>query len=445
MKSDLHKLRYKTALFVLLAWGSLMFTGYIGGIDLLEHYSYAAGSGATNKKSATPVPLIAKGIPVDWWFVFKFNGAGFPGCGDSKQSDCLFGGSVQDYDGKFSQQYVYANSKEPSLKKGSGCVGSTLMDPVGATFDQVYNGAFYYVIWNDQFYGDPVIQGCTKSCGAPWGHSKGMLAWNEAGDGFVMQVSTPSWPASGNKSSARESDGNTLGCIDDNDVKVSQHFFALRLNKDDTIKVLQALQNSSVVTDPDNPQIVSNGGPADIQNLALKLGKKSRSTTNIITTLSTGVKVLSKPSSLHVPPWQLVSAELAGLPLRTATWWATPKINTTTVSTTVTCWYEDLGTPGPVQIATSGTWDGSTFSLRGGPQLDGNHAKIGVSADSNQPYVIFGDLNQQGAVEGNCASSQNGRGGTFYILNDKPLFNDVTKLIAGETASTAASTKGKTH
>jgi hypothetical protein len=105
-----------------------------------------------------------------------------------------------------------------------------------------------------------------------------MLAWNDEGEGFVMQVSTPSWPASGNSSSPRK-DGNTLGCVTDNNVKVSQHFFALRLNKDDLAKVLAALQNASVVTDPANPQIVRNGGPSEVQDLVKKLGKKSASTT----------------------------------------------------------------------------------------------------------------------------------------------------------------------
>src|SRR5204863_8132467 len=120
-------------------------------------------------------------------------------------------------------------------------------DPVGATFDGVYNDGFFYVIWNDQFYGDPAIAGCTNSCSSPWGHSKGMLAWNDAGDGFVMQVSTPSWPAAGSKLSPRKTDGNTLGCVTDDDVKVSQHFFALKLTKDDVVKVLKALKNASVV------------------------------------------------------------------------------------------------------------------------------------------------------------------------------------------------------
>jgi hypothetical protein len=169
-----------------------------------------------------------------------------------------------------------------------------------------------------------------------------------------------------------------------------------------------------------------------------KLGKKSKSTTNMKVKLSSGVELISKPSGLHVPPWQLVSATLNGLPLRTATWWANPKIDTTTESTKITCWDNDLGSPGPVQIATTGEWEGTSFSLKGGPQLDSNHAKFGVSIDPSQPYAIFGDLNQQGALSGDkCSSSQNGRGGTFYILSNKTLFDGLTNLIKGETADVA--------
>ncbi|NVN93349.1 MAG: hypothetical protein HXX11_22515 [Desulfuromonadales bacterium] len=381
-----------------------------------------------------PAPLLEKGHPVDWWFVFKFNAATSPGCGGTAQRNCLFGGAVQDYKGQYSQQFVYASSENPALQQGTGCVGDTLKDPVGATFDEIYNGSFNYVIWNDQFYGDPAIQGCGDSCGSPWGHSKGLVAWNDTGEGYVMQVSTPSWPASGSASTPR-ADGNTLGCIHDNDVKVSQHFFALKLSKDDIKKVIQALQNASVVTDPTNKQIVHNGGPSDVQELVKQLGIKSSVATQMVTTLSSGVKLISKPSELHVPPWQMVSATLDGTPLRAATWWANPKIETTSTTTKIDCWSNSLGAPGPVQIATSGQWNGKVFSLKGGPQLDSNHAKIGVSTNTSQPYAIFGDLNQQGALSGNCASSQNGRGGLFYVLNNKPLFDGLTNLIKGETAT----------
>jgi hypothetical protein len=215
---------------------------------------------------------------------------------------------------------------------------------------------------------------------------------------------------------------------------MSQHFFALKLNKEDVKTVLECLQNASVVTDPNNLQIVRNGGPSDIQDLVKQLGKKSKSAKNMKITLSSGVELISKPSRLHVPPWQLVSATLNGLPLRTATWWAYPKIDTTTDSTNVTCWNNDLGSPGPVQIATTGEWGGKSFSLKGGS----NHAKLGVSTDPTQPYSIFGDLNQQGALSGEkCDSSQNGRGGTFYIITNKTLFDGLTNLIKGETADAA--------
>ena len=186
----------------------------------------------------------------------------------------------------------------------------------------------------------------------PAGHSKGLLAWNSDGNGMVLQVSTPSWPGSGSSGEPRKTDGNTLGCVADNDVLVSQHFFALALTKPDVVAVLKALANASVVTDPAKLQIVNNGGPADIQALVNGLGKVSKSKTATTATLSSGVLLISKPSDLNVPPWQMVSALLGGEPLRAATWWANPEIPTTTASTPVGCWDKSLGAPGAVEIAT---------------------------------------------------------------------------------------------
>src|SRR5437899_546157 len=99
------------------------------------------------------------------------------------------------------------------------------------------------------------------SANAPWGHSKGLLAWNDAGEGFVMQVSTPSWPGSGTSSIKRKA-GNTLGCISsNNNLLASQHFFALKLNKTDLVKVLTATKSACLVTDPTKLQLVRNGAP----------------------------------------------------------------------------------------------------------------------------------------------------------------------------------------
>ncbi|OGS93188.1 MAG: hypothetical protein A2061_01510 [Gallionellales bacterium GWA2_59_43] len=384
-------------------------------------------------------PLLAENKPVDWWFAFKFNAATFPGDESQESNPGIFGGAPKDYKGEFCLSYAVASSASPTLQMGDGYIGGSLNDPLGATFDQLYNGACNYVVWNDQFYNDPL-----ESQGAPWGHSKGFLAWDDAGAGFVVQVSTPSWPASGSKDHPRQTDGNTLGCINDDDVRVSQHFFALKLNADDVKIVLAGLANASVVTDPTKIQIVRNVGPADIQKLVNALGKESASTIPSMITLSSGVRFITKPSQLHVAPWQMVSAALGSLPLRVASWWADPKINSTDATTPINCWNAAmLGQPGPVQIATTGTWQGKSIGLEGGDGNQFNHAKLGVSMDAAQPLSIFGDMNQQGTLCGiekekvPCASSQNGRGGLFFVLQQKELYESLSVLLKGESAAVA--------
>ena len=402
------------------------------GLGLLVGFAgMAQAAGPDNLLS----PLLAPGKQVDWVFVFKLNTKHFPGCGTGVQRACPFGGTVQDE--AFGQQFVFASSANEALQKGSGCAGDSPADPLGATFDQVYNGSYYYVVWNDQFYSDPKITGCSgDSCASPWGHAKGMLAWNDQGEGFVLQVTTPSWPAAGSKLFPRKTDGNTLGCTKDDNVKVSQHFFALKLDKGDVLAVLKALQNASVVTDPKNKQVVRNGGPANVQQLVSALGTQSASTQMLRIGLSSGVGLISKPSKLHVPPWQMVSAALGGVPLRAATWWTAPAIATTESASKVACWDNSLGSPGPVAIATTGQWDGTAFGLTGGPGPDFNHAKIGVSTGGNFRFSIFGDMNQQGSLSGpNCGSSQNGRGGLFFVVENSKLSDSIGALIKGDTAA----------
>jgi hypothetical protein len=222
-------------------------------------------------------------------------------------------------------------------------------------------------------------------------------------------------------------------------VQVSQHFFALKLTKSDVVMVLTALKNASVVTDPKNLQIVKNGGPADIQQLVTDLGTKSRSHEYLLQTLSSNVELISKPSGLHVPPWQMVSSLLGGVSLRTATWWTKPQINSTAKSQVPACWDATLHQPpGAVEIATSGQWANTTFGLTGGLGTNYNHAKVGVSTSNGDAMTIFGDMNQQGSLDGpNCASSQNGRGGLFYVLKEKTLTESVTTLLTGGTAASA--------
>lgn len=387
-----------------------------------------------------PKPLIRDGQPVDWWFVFKFNTASFPRCSSSTEEErvCPFGGSPHKAVDRYSEQFVYASSESPVLQKGRGCLGETDADPIGSTFSHVFNGDYFYVVWNDQFYDDPKIKGCTKFCAGPWGHSKGMLSWNEDGEGVVMQVTTPSWPASGSTNFPREG-GNTLGCVlNDNNILVSQHFFASRLSKADVVTVLKALQRASVVTEPKNQQIVKNGGPTDIRKLVSSLGRKSTATTYARTQLSNGVELVVKPSALNVPPWQFMSAVLGAVPLRVATWWQSSRIYTTRPATPISCWDKSLGKRGAVQIATSGQWQGSNFGLKGGGNTNGNHAKIGVSTAPDKAYAIFGDLNQEGHLTENCGDKQNGRGGMFFVVDNAELRDSVAELIKGDTAPNKA-------
>ena len=43
-------------------------------------------------------------------------------------------------------------------------------------------------------------------------------------------------------------------------------------------------------------------------------------------------------------------------------------------------------------------------------------------------------MNQQGAISGNCKSSQNGRGGLFFVIDDADLSKTVGELITGGSA-----------
>jgi hypothetical protein len=396
-----------------------------------------AGSGHAQ---SAPAPLLQKGAsPVDWWFVFKFNTNSFPGCVANVQRACIFGGDVQDYPKGFGLQSIAASSANPTLHNDNGCLGESTADPIGATFDEIYNGNFNYLIWNDQFYNDPNLPACNGKtfCDVPWGHSKGVLAWNDQGEGVVMQVSTPNWPGSGSPNFSRHN-GNTLGCMTDNDGKpqndvwVSQHFFALRLTKSDVVAVLRALQRASVVTQAQagpgtQSQIVRNGGPADIQQLVSELGQVSEDKSLLTSTLSTGVQVISKPPKLNVPPWQMVSAVLGGLPLTVATWLTGANKIDDTQAGRPECWDQTLGTPAAVTNADSGTWMKKVFGLTGGVSSNRNHAKIGVSIPAK--YAIFGDLNQEGSLSAPCTTSQNTRGGLFFVVENKALSASLGKMM----------------
>jgi hypothetical protein len=86
--------------------------------------------------------------------------------------------------------------------------------------------------------------------------------------------------------------------------------------------------------------------------------------------------------------------------------------------------------------ALPGHFQGKTFGLKGIAEPSGNHAKFAVSTSGNHHYTIFSDMNQQGAISGNCKSSRNGRGGLFFVIDDAELSNSVKDLITGDSAPT---------
>jgi len=405
-----------------LVWGLLPL-----GTMCLSAFVCAASLSA--QTGTGPSPMLDAHTKVDWWFAFKFNTTTFHDSCPTAQRACPFGGTVKTYSKGFCQEFAIASSIDHTLKSGGPCIGNTKDDPLGASFNQIYFGDFSYVIWNDQFHGDPI-----GDRDDPWGHSKGILAWNHDGDGLVLQVSTPEWPGSGSSTFPR-GPGNSLGCLAVNNVLVSQHFFALKLTKADVVVVLGAMVRAQVPTNASVGQIVrvKNDDPADIKAQVGLLGTKSTVKRVGKDSLSSGVVLISKPPLLHVPPWQLVSEELDAEPLRVASWWINPdKIPNTKSTTKMGCWDLSLNKPGAVQNASTGTWNGQSIALRGGPSASGNHAKIGVSTGSHT-YTIFGDMNQQGSIQKtNCDIKQNIRGGMFFVVDDAPLFNSVRDLLAGQ-------------
>jgi len=391
---------------------------------------------ASANAAPAPVPLVSAGQPVDWWFAYKFNAASFPTQALDPDKACAFGGRGMAYPSE-SLAYAVADAKHSSLRQGPGLLGTGQDDPLGATFGEIFSGDYNYVVYNDQFYGDPEIADGTcrgDSCDAPWAHAKGVIAWNDQGDGLILQVTTPSWPHSGGQAYPA-AHGNSLGCVErPNNIMYAQHFFALRAAEPDLKVVLHALANAGILTFPGVDQVVhlTPGGPPDLAAIARGLGNDKPADPQLIhQTLSTGVQVISKPASLHVPVWQLVSAALGGEDLRVASWWSRRDGIWSFGPGAPPCWDSNLGVPGRVEIAKSGAWLGKSFGLEQGS----SHAKIAVSLPGGHRYTIFGDMNQSGTFSGDChnARGQTARGGLFFVVSDPQLFMSVSQLLAGST------------
>ena len=128
----------------------------------------------------------------------------------------------------------------------------------------------------------------------------------------------------------------------------------------------------------------------------------------------------------------MVSAELGSVPLKVASFHNSQDIGDTTSSAKVTRRDSILPKPGAVKIVKWGQWGTEDFDLQSGH----NHAKIGVSTDADHDYAIFGDMNQAGALKPPCTKAQNGRSALFFVPDNAALFESVTSLLSGRSAST---------
>jgi hypothetical protein len=390
--------------------------------------------------AAPASPLLSAGQPVTWWFAYKFNAKTAQTAANDAARLCPFGGEKKDYGLPYGQTYAIASSADSTLKPGVGLIGTSDRDPLGATFGEIYSGPYSYVVWNDQFKGDPTLP-CGEDCGQPWAHAKGLVAWRDDGSGILLQVTTPGWPGAAGKDNPRTVDGNTLGCTLGDNIEFGQHFFALKLTPADVAIVLKAAANAGVATKPGVGQVVHlrPQGPADLATLVAALGDPTPAAAAVrLDDLSSHVKVISKPSVLHVPPWQLVSATLGSEPLLVASWVVGKDgFPSTRSGKTPGCWSPGLAKPGEVQVAVKGTWKGAPIGLLGGnPQLpDSNHAKVAVSLAGGHGYAIFGDMNQTGGLASECTRSQNPRGGLFFVVADSGLWSSLKALLTGTIAA----------
>jgi hypothetical protein len=178
---------------------------------------------------------------------------------------------------------------------------------------------------------------------------------------------------------------------------------------------------------------VRDSSPGEIKSLAAKLGDRTPDDAKLEDfTLDSGVTLISKPATLHAPPWLVVSALLGSEPLRVATWVNGKGGLPSTHAIKPQCWSSDLATPGEIDVAINGK-DG--IGLLGGNNPNGNHAKIGVSLPPGHHLTIFGDMNEDGRLQTDCKKEQNGRGGLFFVLDNADLWSNMSALLKGRKAA----------
>ncbi|MFA6035188.1 MAG: deoxyribonuclease II family protein [Myxococcota bacterium] len=351
------------------------------------------------------MPLDGNGKPVDWWFLLKLPQGATSLCSGTTSPGCQYwqaprAGGVC---------YLYADSNNPSLQLYSSpklgfdnLVGPN--NPVTRTLNQITGKSF--IIWNDQ--GSKTSKpNKYPDKGAPIAHSKGAAAFGVA-SGFVMNASTPNFP---------DPDLYTLGCQQDDNVEVSQHFFCFSLKKDGMTSWAQSIANAQL-------SVIANNNWTGIFADTTVGG---HSTTQTLQTLgNVPIQLIVKGSKDFFIPWDYVTNTI-GSSVNALTWYASPTTPPIPQGFKSSCLYK---TPANynIDIVTSLTTPDGTYSWCGQGEANGsyNHAKLGVGSS---PLVIAGSMNMQGDITvAGCESSQMGRGGDFYGLQSEELFDSLNQV-----------------
>jgi hypothetical protein len=368
--------------------------------------------GSTSSKSSSGItPLDGNGNPVDWFFCLKFPEG--MGC-DCKSASCTH------WDDKKSKGlcYLYADSNNPIVRLNSdigyGCLNET-NNPVTQTLQQLTSDASY-VIWNDQ--GKLTSQnGSYKDCGAPHAHSKG-AAGIISNTGFIMNCSTPYFP---------DPDNFLLGCQDDDNAELSQHFFCFSVGSSDFSKWASTVANAklcTLVTNKwDNYTDVTSGGKS--------------STVSLKTLNGIDINMMVKGSEDFFIPWTFV-ADTVGEDLSVLSFYGSPYTPPVCAGAKdAKCTYNDTPKQS-ITIVNSLGYKSYSWCGHGGPQNTSNHAKIAIGS-SPSDLVICGSMNMQGTPATGCKSSQMGRGGDFYAIHNKTLWSGLDGVFQG-TCSCSDST-----
>nr|AIG56182.1 secreted protein [Achlya hypogyna] len=285
--------------------------------------------------------LDGDGRPVAWWFVLKLpaqvrsaTGTFMPTPCDCAPPACA---SPEEPLRAHGLCYLYADANNPVLRHfrdvGYDCLGQGGRDPVSQTLRQKQT-ATHWGYFNDQLNGLAFMQQKSLVCGGSSSfnaHSKGMVAFEAATGGFVLQTSTPNFPDPSSPAFV------PLGCQADNNVEYAQHLFAMSLDAAELLTLATGWQSARLCSANHyhtlhdllvSPSLAnaSSSLPPVAQAVARALVEErltpSASSQKTVVTKGSPVAVsgLFKSHRAQVPPWAMAASAYAS-DVSVASWW----------------------------------------------------------------------------------------------------------------------------